>query len=213
MNAEPNTKNAEARADVEAGAGAPTPETVAGETAPAADPPAEPVARDDDRVAALEAEVAGLKDQVLRSMAETENIRRRGERDREETAKYAVAKFATELVAVADNLQRALEAVSAEARASDEALNNLMVGVEATERQLAAAFDRFGVKRMESLGKPFDPNFHQVVFEVPATGKPAGTVVQVLQEGYVIHDRLLREAMVGVSKADAEGQGHVDTTA
>lgn len=214
MNADSNTsKNPDPRdAATQPGPGAPSPEAAAGETAPAAEPPAEPVSLDDDRVAQLEGEVAVLKDQLLRAVAETENVRRRGEREREETSRYAVARFAKELVGVADNLQRALTAVPAEARAADEALNNLMVGVEATERQLASAFDKFGVKKLDSLGKAFDPNFHQVVMEVEATGKAAGTVVQVLQEGYVIHDRLLREAMVAVAK-QGDSQGHVDTTA
>lgn len=209
MNADSNnSKNPDPRdAAAQPEPGAPAPE------APAAEPPAEPAPPEADRTAQLEGEVAVLKDQLLRAVAETENVRRRGEREREETSRYAVARFAKELVGVADNLHRALAAVPAEARAADEALNNLMVGVEATERQLASAFEKFGVKRLDSLGKTFDPNFHQVVMEVEGTGKAAGTVVQVLQEGYVIHDRLLREAVVAVAKQSADNQGHVDTTA
>lgn len=209
MNSDSNKKNAE----TEAGPGALPPETGTGETASATEPPAEQAVQDDGRIARLEGEVAQLKDQLLRAMAETENVRRRAERDRDETARYAVTKFAKELVSVADNLHRALGAVPAEARAADEALNNLMIGIEATERQLGAAFEKAGIRRMESLGKPFDPNFHQVMFEVENAEQPAGTVVQVLQEGYVIHDRLLREAMVGVAKQAAGGSGHIDTTA
>ncbi|EWY40543.1 molecular chaperone GrpE [Skermanella stibiiresistens SB22] len=170
--------------------------------------------RKDDRAAALEAEVASLKDQLLRNLAETENMRRRAQREREDTAKYAVSSFAKELVAVADNLRRAVEAVTPEQREQDEALKNLLTGVEATERQLQAAFDRAGIKRMEALGEQFDPNFHQVVFEVENTGKPGGTIVQVLQEGYTIHGRLLREAMVGAAKRGAdEPVSRVDTSA
>jgi molecular chaperone GrpE len=168
----------------------------------------------DERVAALEAEVASLKDQLLRTVAESENMRRRAQREREDTAKYAGSSFAKELLSVADNLRRAVEVVTPEQREADEALKNLLVGVEATERQLHAAFDRAGIKKMEALGETFDPNFHQVVFEVENTGKPGGTIVQVLQDGYTIHGRLLREAMVGAAKRGAdEPAARVDTSA
>jgi molecular chaperone GrpE len=167
----------------------------------------------EDRVAKLEAEVASLKDQLLRAMAETENTRRRAQRDREDASKFAVSSFAKELVSVADNLRRALDAVPAEGREQDEMLKGLAVGVEATERQLFAAFDRAGIKKLDPTGEPFDPNFHQVMFEIENTGKAAGTVVQVLQPGYTIHGRLLREAMVGVAKGGDAGGQHVDTKA
>lgn len=174
---------------------------------------AEAAAGSDERVAKLEAEVSSLKDQLLRAMAETENTRRRAQREREDTAKFAVSSFAKELLAVSDNLRRALEAVPAEARETDDVMKNLAVGVEATERQLAAAFERAGIKKLEPMGEPFDPNFHQVMFEIENTGKPAGTIVQVLQAGYTIHGRLLREAMVGVAKRGADEPAHVDTKA
>lgn len=179
------------------------------------DQTAAPEAAAEDRVATLEAEVASLKDQLLRAVAETENTRRRAQRDREDASKYAVSSFAKELVTVADNLRRALDAVPAEGREQDEMLKSLAVGVEATERQLFAAFDRAGIKRIDPAGDMFDPNFHQVMFEIENTGKAAGTVVQVLQPGYTIHGRLLREAMVGVAKAGANDVGgqHVNTTA
>lgn len=164
-----------------------------------------------DRVAKLEAQVADLKDQLLRAMAETENTRRRAQRDREDASKYAVSSFAKELVTVADNLRRALDAVPAEGREKDDMLKSLAVGVEATERQLFAAFDRAGIKKIDPSGEPFDPNFHQVMFEIENTGKAAGTVIQVLQPGYTIHGRLLREAMVGVAKGSPGD--HVDTKA
>lgn len=163
------------------------------------------------RVAQLEAEVASLKDQMLRTLAETENVRRRAEREREDTAKYAVAKFAKELLAVADNLRRAVEAVGDDVRTENQAVGNLLTGVEATERQLLAAFDRAGIAKVEAMGAPADPNFHQIMMEIENTGKPAGTVVQVLQAGYTIHGRLLREAIVGVAKGDVGG--HVNTSA
>jgi molecular chaperone GrpE len=167
----------------------------------------------ESRIAELESEVAGLKDQLLRALAETENVRRRAQREREDTAKFAISSFAKDLLAVGDNLRRAVDAVPANARESDELLNTLMIGVEATERQLAAAFDRAGIKKMEPLGEPFDPNFHQVMFEIENTGKPGGTIVQVLQDGYTLHGRLLREAMVGVAKRGADEAQRVNTTA
>lgn len=162
-----------------------------------------------------QADAARLKDQLLRALAEIENMRRRGERDREETAKYAITGFAREILSVADNLRRALENIPAEVRAADESLNTLAVGVEATERELMAIFERFGVRRIDPTGQPFDPNFHQAIAEVPGTGKPAGTVVETMRPAYVIHDRLLRPAMVMVAKAEERGSEppRVDTTA
>ncbi|MFM2044999.1 MAG: putative co-chaperone GrpE [Pseudomonadota bacterium] len=164
-----------------------------------------------DRVAQLEAEVGKLKDQLLRALAEQENVRRRAEREREDTAKYAIAKFAKDLLGVADNLRRAVESVGAEQRQTNEAVNGLLTGVEATERQLTAAFDRAGITRMDPLDKPSDPNFHQIMMELEGTGKPAGTVVQVLQAGYTLQGRLLREAIVGVAKGG--DQAKLDTSA
>ncbi|TDQ82404.1 molecular chaperone GrpE [Dongia mobilis] len=168
-------------------------------------------------VAGLQAEIAALKDQLLRAVAETENTRRRLTRERDETAKYAASNFAKEMLGVADNLARALAAIPAEALASDEALKNLYDGVSATERQLDAAFTRQSIKRIWPEGEKFDSNLHQAMFEVPGTDKPQGTVVQVLQAGYVMHDRLLRPALVGVAKGEPKPAGdqppHVDTVA
>ena len=166
-----------------------------------------------DALAALEAENASLKDQLLRAMAETENLRRRAEREKEDTSKYAVATLARDILSVADNLRRALDSLPID-QAPNDAVRNLLTGVEATERELLAIFERRGIKRIEPVGERFDPNFHQAMFEVPNTGQAAGTVVQVLQPGYIIHDRLLRPALVGVAKADtAETPIHVDTRA
>lgn len=169
---------------------------------------------------AARAEAAQLKDQLLRALAEAENVRRRAQRDREDAAKYGISNFARDMLQVADNLNRALEHIPAEALAQDEALKSLYDGVLATERQMEAAFERQGIRKISPLGEKFDSNLHQAMFEVPGTGQPNGTVVQVLQDGYVIHDRLLRPAMVGVAKGDnakpqggAAGDGHqVDTT-
>lgn len=147
--------------------------------------------------AAKDAEIAELKDKVLRTMAEMENLRRRTEREREDAVKYAAGKFAKDILSVADNLRRALDAVATN---NDPAVKNLATGVEATERELLAVFERHGIKRIEALGARFDPNLHQAVFEVPDPSQTAGTVVQVAMAGYLIGDRLLRPAMVGVAK-------------
>lgn len=150
-------------------------------------------------LAQLQQENAQLKDQILRALAEAENTRRRAQKEREDTSKYAVANFAKDMLAVADNFQRALEALPKDGIQND-AMKNLVAGIEATERQLNASLDRFGIKKVEPVGQPFDPNFHRVMMEVEDPAAKPGTVVQVLQAGYVIHDRLLREALVTVAK-------------
>jgi molecular chaperone GrpE len=162
------------------------------------------------RIAELEKQLAEMKDRALREMAEAENTRRRAQKEREETSKYAVASFAKEMLAVADNFSRALTAAPQEG--IDPAVANLITGLQATERQLAASLDRVGVRKIESLGELFDPNLHQVMIEVDAPEKPAGTIVQELQAGYVIHDRLLREALVAVAKGGPAPK-RVDTSA
>ena len=174
----------------------------------------------DDPVAAAQAEVAALKDQLLRALAETENVRRRAARDKEDAAKFAMAGFAREVLGVADNLSRAIEAISPESLEKDPALKTLFEGVQATQRQLDTAFEKQAIKRVWPLGEKFDSNLHQAMFEVPGTDKPAGTVVQVLQAGYTLHERLLRPAMVGVAKGQpaaqpeqSNGDGRVDTVA
>lgn len=166
----------------------------------------------EEAVPESQAEIARLKDQLLRALAEVENTRRRGEREREDTARYAISGFARDILTVADNLRRALDNIPAEARADDELLNTLAQGVEATEREMLAAFERHGIRKIEPLNEKFDHNFHQAMFEVPNTGKPAGTVVEVMQPGYVLNGRLLRPALVGVAKGEPD-QAHVDTTA
>jgi molecular chaperone GrpE len=151
-------------------------------------------------MAALEAELAEAKDRVLRALAETENVRRRAERERTDALRFGAGNIAKDLLSVADNLRRALDSAPA---APDEATKNLLAGVAATERELMAAFERNGIRRVEpKLGDRFDPNQHEAMFEVPNTGHAAGSIVQVLQPGYMIQDRLLRPAMVGVAKAE-----------
>jgi molecular chaperone GrpE len=153
-----------------------------------------------DPIEALTAENAELKDKLLRLAAEMENLRRRTSRDVHDARSYAIANFARDMLTVADNLNRALDAVPAEAVAADPAIAALGEGVDLTQRSLISTLERHGVKKLTPLGDRFDPNFHQAMFEVPDVTKPANTVVQVVQDGYVIGERMLRPAMVGVSK-------------
>ncbi|MBI0026056.1 nucleotide exchange factor GrpE [Bartonella sp. M0187] len=153
-----------------------------------------------DPVAAMQAENDELKDQVLRLAAEMENLRRRTARDVADARAYSVANFARDMLQVSDNLNRALQAIPDGAREKDTGLNALAEGVEMTERAMMAALERNGVKKIEPEGQKFDPNFHQAMFEIPNADVPSNTVQQVVQAGYVIGDRVLRPAMVGVSK-------------
>jgi molecular chaperone GrpE len=155
---------------------------------------------DENPFAVLEAEVASLKDQLLRSMAETENVRRRAQREREEGVKYAAVPFIKDLLGVADNLQRALESVPEEQVADNEPMKNLRLGVEMTLKELQSVFDRHGIQTITPLGERLDPHLHEAMYEVEDPAKPAGTVVQVIQSGYRLHDRLLRPARVGIAK-------------
>jgi molecular chaperone GrpE len=142
-----------------------------------------------------------LKDRALRLAAEMENLRRRTARDVHDARAYAIANFARDMLGVSDDLNRALAAIPAEAKASGDAgFKALIEGVELTERAMLNALERHGVKKLEPQGEKFDPNFHQAMFEVPDPAVPANTVVQVVQTGYVIGDRVLRPAMVGVSR-------------
>lgn len=149
----------------------------------------------------LKQESADFKDRYLRLAAEMDNLRRRTERDVKDARTYSVANFARDMLAVSDNLRRAIEAIPADRRnAGDAGFDSLVEGVEMTERAMLAALERHGVRMQTPEGQKFDPNFHQAMFEVPNTEVPNNTVVQVVQEGYVIGDRVLRPAMVGVSK-------------
>ncbi len=152
-------------------------------------------------IAALEAEKAELKEQLLRSLAEVENVRRRAQRERENAAHYASEPLAKDLLAVRDNLCRAVECVSAEAAEAEPQLKALLEGVVMTEKGLSEAFARHHVEIIDPLGEKFDPNLHDAMFEVPDSSQPAGTVAQVIEVGYRLHDRLLRAARVGVVKA------------
>lgn len=157
----------------------------------------------DERLAAVEAELTETKDRLLRALAETENVRRRFQREREDTLKYAVASFAKDLLSPVDNFRRALESLP-ESEIEDARVRSLLEGVAATERELLGALERHGLKRIDPKGERFDHNFHQAIFEVERDDAPPGTIVEVLQPGYVLNDRLLRPAMVGVAKAPAK---------
>jgi len=174
---------------------------------PAADPASDPAnegretnSEDAQKVEALAAEVADLKDRLLRAAAEMENMRRRFEREMADARQYAVTGFAREVLSIGDNLGRALAAVPEDARKESETLATLLEGVEMTERELLRVLDKHNVKRLEPHGEKFDPNFHQAMFEVDHDDAPHGTVVQVVQPGYSIGERVLRPAMVGVAK-------------
>lgn len=166
----------------------------------AAQAAAQPAPAATDALTKAQAELAELKDRLLRTAAESENLRRRMEREKEDALKYGAAKFSKDILTVADNLRRALEnAPKSEAEAS-EPVRNLIVGIEATERELLSVFERHGITRIDPKGQRFDPNQHQAMFEVQDPTQPAGTVVQVIAAGFMQHGRLLRAAMVGVSK-------------
>jgi molecular chaperone GrpE len=156
-------------------------------------------------------EIATLKDQLIRSVAEMENLRKRHERDMQDARKYAVTGFARDMVGVMENLQLALLNIPEEARKADEKLGTLAEGVEMTANELTRIFQNHGIVRITPLGEKFNHNFHQAVAQVEDASKEAGTITQVLQAGYIIHDRLLRPAMVTVAKA--AGGVKVDTQA
>lgn len=171
------------------------------EGAPAAPAPGEQApGHPDDIIAALRAEAADLKDRLLRAHAEVENIRKRSEREREDTAKYAVTRFARDIVNVGDNFRRAIDAVPVGAAEQDPALKSFLEGVTMTERELLNVLERHGIKRVQPINEPFNPHLHQAVMELQRTDVPAGTVVQVFQAGFTIEDRVLRPAMVAVAK-------------
>jgi molecular chaperone GrpE len=184
---------------------APEPEEKAAEPEPEAE--GEPVSD----IEILATEAADLKDQLLRALAEGENMRKRAAREREDSARYGISNFARDVVAVADNLRRAIDSLP-DQNGGEDTVKTLTEGVEATLRQLDAALENHGIERIDPAGEPFDHNLHQAMFEDPDSDQPPGTVIQVIQHGYKIHDRLLRPAMVGVAKKPREG-ARVDTEA
>ncbi len=174
-----------------------------------------------DRLAELEGELAEVKDQLLRAAAETENVRRRAQRDKQDAGRYGIASFAREMLSVADNMARALDSERADeekqanadldAKELLERFNNFVLGVKMTETEMIKTLERIGIKKIEPVGEPFDPKLHHAMFEIEDPEKPSGTVIQVIEAGYVLHDRLLREAKVGVSKGGPKSET-VETT-
>ncbi len=171
---------------------------------PIENPTEEPVIVPEDaqaeQLAALEAQLAELNQQLLYAHAETQNVRRRGERELADAQSYAVTKFARDMLSVGDNLTRALSVLT-DTQRGDEALKPLIAGLEATERELMSVFERHGISRIAAIGLPLDPNQHQAMMEMPSADAQPGTIVMEMQAGYMLKDRLLRPAMVGVAKA------------
>jgi molecular chaperone GrpE len=159
----------------------------------------DPVQTQQAEIEELRQEVAKLQDQWQRARAEADNTRKRAEREMAEHAKYAVAQFARDLLGVADNLRRALESLPSD-KISDPAVAAIVAGVGMTEKELLATFERHHIKQLTPLGEPFNHDHHQAIFEVEDATVAPGTVVQLLQAGYILHQRLLRPAMVGVAK-------------
>ena len=164
----------------------------------------DPAAQASAELTALIAENSDVRDRLLRTMADMENLRRRTEREKADNARYAISNFARDVLTVGDNLRRTIEHVPAEAAAQDPALKSFLDGVELTERELLNVLERHGVTRIDPVGQRFDPNCHQAMYEVENPDVPEGTVVDVMQAGYVIGDRCLRPALVAVAKGGAK---------
>lgn len=152
----------------------------------------------------LEAEILQWKDRAMRALADAENTRRRSVKEREDAGKYAVSSFARDLLDFSDNFHRALDAIPTELH-QDERIAGIITGLKAMDTSLLKTFDRHGIRKIEPLDQPFDPNFHEVMFEAPIPGKAGGLVIQVVEAGYVLNDRLLRAAKVGISKSEDSG--------
>ena len=164
-----------------------------------------------DPLTAIIAERDQLKDQLLRALADTENMRRRSEREAANIRKYGHTPFARDLVGAIDNLARVVESTPENLDQADETVKSLITGIQLSWTELQSIIEKHGIKRVEPLGEKFDYNLHQAMFEVPTNDQPSGIVLEVVQHGYVLHDRLLRPAMVGVSKTgDAAGAASND---
>jgi molecular chaperone GrpE len=186
-----------------------TKETMAEETQTHDVPEADPVTLSEAEIDPRDAEVIGLKeeagklkDQLLRTLAEMDNLRKRMEREKAEATLYAASNFARDILSVSDNMDRALATAEADhLKEATEPVKNLVAGVEMTRRELLNVFERHGITRVDPVGEKFDPHFHQAMFEVPTNEQPPGTVAQVMQAGFKIGDRVLRPALVGIAKA------------
>lgn len=158
-------------------------------------------AQDNDAIAQLTAERDDMRDKLMRALAEADNTRKRAERAQQDTQKYAVTGFAKDMLDIADNLRRALDAIPDD-KQDDETVQLLYNGVAATEKIMLSTFEKHGITKIEPTEGKFDPNFHEVMFETEIAGKEGGEIIQLLEAGYKIHDRLLRPARVGVAKSD-----------
>ncbi|MFP4098126.1 MAG: nucleotide exchange factor GrpE, partial [Alphaproteobacteria bacterium] len=173
------------------------------------------------QIQVLQEQLDRAKEQMIRALAEAENTRKRAIKERQDASKFAVSSFARDLLSVADNLRRALEAVPEELVAQFPQVKNLTDGIEATERELLQCFSKNGIKKIEPMGEKFDPNFHEVMFEAPVPNTESGTIIQIVEPGYTINERILRPARVGVAKnvdtpppSDTPGTGQaIDTQA
>jgi len=182
--------------------------------------PAEDMSEEDTsdakEIERLEAELSDNRDKMLRAVAESENTRKRLLREREDVRKYAVSDFARDLLDFSDNFRRALASIPEDAL-NDPVTKNIMVGVESMEKELLKTMEKHGITKTEPMDEPFDPNFHEAMFEAPGTGKAAGMIIEVIEPGYILHDRLLRPARVGIAKDEGptatDPGGQVDTQA
>jgi len=154
-----------------------------------------------ERIATLESAVADARDKMIRAVAEAENTKKRALKEQEDRAKYAISAFARDLLDFSNNFNRALESIPMELR-GDAKIAGIVDGLMAMDRELLKTFDKHGIRKIDPLDEPFNPNFHEVMFEAPVAGKPGGIVIQVVEAGYILHDRLLKAAKVGVSKSD-----------
>lgn len=169
-------------------------------------PATDEISRLKAEAATLKAEAADLKDRLLRSHAEMDNVRKRLEKEKADTAKFAITRFAQDVVVIGDNVQRAIDAVPAHAAENDPALKSFLEGVTLIEREFINVLERHGIKRVDPKGQPFNPHLHQAVMEMPVADVPSGTVTQVFQPGYMIDERVLRPAMVVVAKGGMKPQ-------
>lgn len=165
------------------------------------------------RVEELEAALADMKDKAMRALAEAENTRKRSEREKLDTSKFAIGKFAKDLLEVADNMRRAVQTIPAEAKEESDLIKNIIIGVEATEKSMLSAFERNGIKLLAPTEGKFDPNYHEAMFEAEDPSKQAGDIIQLIEPGFVLHDRLLRPARVGVAKGAPLKAQNVDEKA
>ena len=209
-------EEAAAAADAAADMAAEAAEAAEAEEQAEADAAGEDVQVEINDACKADAEIADLKDKLLRALADIENLRRRSQKEREDALKYASANFARDMLSVADNLRRAIESIPEEGDPDGAALVGFIEGIALTEKDLLSALERHKITKIEPMGEKFDPQFHEALFEIPTNDAASGTVMQVMETGYTIHDRLLRPAKVGIAKAAPADTGpgdQVNTTA